>query len=81
MLGARIFGGMRERRDDKAREFGRRLRQVRERRGFSQEELAENAGVSRSVVASAELGGSLPYPRNRRRLAEALGADVSELWG
>ena len=76
-----VGGGLREGRDEKARGFGRRLRAARERIGFSQDDLAGKAGVSRSVVAFAELGSSLPQPRNRRKLADALGVDLEELWG
>lgn len=74
-------GGMRAEREKMAREFGRRLLAVRERRGLSQEALAKKAGVARTVVAFAELGTSLPYPRNRKKLADALGVDMEELWG
>lgn len=72
-----VGGGLREWRDEKAR-GGERLRAAREREGFSQEGLAGKAGVSRSVVAFAESGSSLPQPRNRRKLADASSVD---LWG
>lgn len=75
-----ILGGMRAEREHQAREFGSRLRKIREMKGFSQEELAEKAEVSRSVVSVAELGNSLPQPRNRRKLSEALGVDLGDLW-
>ena len=75
-----VLEGMRAEREQQAREFGGRLRRVRESRGFSQEELAEKAEVSRSVVSVAELGRSLPQPRNRRKLSEALGVDLGDLW-
>ena len=47
---------------------------------MSQDRLAEKAEVSRNVVAKAEVGISLPYPRNRRKLADALDKDVEEFW-
>lgn len=81
MSGAVVAEGMRADRQERAREFGRRLREIRERRGLSQEALAAKAGVSRSVVAFAEIGESLPYPGNRMKLADALAVDLEELWG
>lgn len=80
MSGAVVIGEMRAERKRRAQEFGRRLKEARERRSLSQEALADKAGVSRSVVSFAEIGESLPYPRNRAKLADALGVDPEDLW-
>src|SRR5688572_28335904 len=54
--------------------FGERLRLHREAAGFSQEELAERAGLSANAISALERGErKRPYPDTLRRLAEALG--------
>ncbi len=56
------------------------LRELRERRFLSQEDLAAKAGVSRSTVS--EIESDRPRPRRWRtikRLAKALGVDPSEI--
>jgi DNA-binding XRE family transcriptional regulator len=51
---------MPERNDDEVRaqhlSFGHRVRDLRQARGLSQEELAESAGVHRTYVSSLERG-------------------------
>ena len=71
-------GGLR---DEKARGFGRWLRVARKRVGFTQEESAGKARLSRSVVAFADPGARLSQPRNRRKLTDTLDANLEELWG
>lgn len=54
--------------------FGEQLRRFREAAGFSQEELAERAGLSANGISALERGErKRPYPDTLRRLAEALG--------
>jgi predicted ATPase/transcriptional regulator with XRE-family HTH domain len=54
--------------------FGDRLRRLREAAGFSQEELAERAGLSANAISALERGErKRPYPDTLRRLGEALG--------
>jgi len=54
--------------------FGARLRRYRESAGYSQEELAERAGLSANAISALERGErKRPYPDTLRRLAEALG--------
>lgn len=54
--------------------FGERLRRHREAAGFSQEHLAERAGMSANAVGALERGERRrPYPDTVRRLADALG--------
>jgi transcriptional regulator with XRE-family HTH domain len=49
-----------------------RLKEHRERRGLTQEELATLSGVSRPTIAALELGYRKAYPRTAGRLAKAL---------
>jgi transcriptional regulator with XRE-family HTH domain len=55
--------------------FGRRLRWLRQQRGYSQEELAELAGLHRTYVGGIERGERNVSLENIWRLGDAL--DVS----
>lgn len=58
------------------REFGRRLKHVRERTGFSQGELATRIGVTQATVSRWECGEHLPdVPIKKLREALGLGAE------
>lgn len=59
--------------------FGERLRRLRETAGFSQEDLAERAGLSANAISALERGDrKRPYPDTIRRLANALGLEAQE---
>ena len=60
---------------------GARLRLARQARGFSQQQLAGMAGVSRQAVSAVESGHSDPSLRVALELAQALGMTVEELFG
>jgi molybdate-binding protein/transcriptional regulator with XRE-family HTH domain len=60
---------------------GARLRLARQARGFSQQQLAGMAGVSRQAVSAVESGQSDPSLRVALALAQALGMTVEELFG
>ncbi len=60
---------------------GTTLRLARQARGFSQEQLAGMAGVSRQAVSAVESGQSDPSLRVALALARALGMTVDELFG
>ena len=60
---------------------GDRLRLARQARGFSQQQLAGMAGVSRQAVSAVEAGHSDPSLRVAFALAQALGMSVEELFG
>ena len=64
-----------------ARDAGMRLRLARQARGYSQQQLAGMAGVSRQAVSAVEAGHSDPSLRVALALARALGAGVEELFG
>lgn len=58
-----------------------RLKEWRERRAFSQAELADRAGVSKLTVTRLERPGSgIPHPRTVRKLASALGLEPQDLY-
>ncbi len=60
---------------------GARLRTLRQARGYSQQQLASMAGVSRQAVSAVEAGHSDPSLRVALALASALGVTVEELFG
>ena len=60
---------------------GANLRLARQARGFSQQQLASMAGVSRQAVSAVESGHSDPSLRVALALAQALGMAVEELFG
>jgi putative molybdopterin biosynthesis protein len=60
---------------------GSRLRLARHARGYSQQQLAGMAGVTRQAVSAIESGQSDPSLRAALGLAYALGMTVEELFG
>jgi putative molybdopterin biosynthesis protein len=60
---------------------GANLRLARQARGFSQQQLASMAGVSRQAVSAVESGHSDPSLRVALALAQALGLSVEDLFG
>jgi len=55
-----------------------RLREVRHRLAYSQEELAEKSGVARSTIIKLEAGRQA-WPATVRKLAAALGVKPADL--
>lgn len=60
--------------------FGLRLRALREKAGFSQEELAERAQVHRTYLSGIERGRRNPSLINLLRIARALNLSISALF-
>jgi putative molybdopterin biosynthesis protein len=60
---------------------GAALRTARQARGYSQQQLAGMAGVSRQAVSAVESGHSDPSLRVALALARALGVTVEDLFG
>ena len=56
-----------------------RLREIRLKKGISQERLAELAGLHRTYVSSVERGGRNISLENIDRLATALGEPMAKL--
>jgi transcriptional regulator with XRE-family HTH domain len=61
------------------RDFGLRLRAIRQSRGLSQQMLAEAAGVNRKTVNRIECGRFSPNLNTLMRLAYALSLKVQNL--
>lgn len=64
---------------DVRRKFGKRLRELREAEGWSQEEFADRAGLHRTYVSAVERGVRNPTLSVLARIAKALGMTLSEL--
>ena len=58
-----------------------RVRNLRMRQALSQQELADNAELSRHVIMNLERGVRLVRPLTIRKLAEAFGVPLAELTG
>jgi transcriptional regulator with XRE-family HTH domain len=64
--------------------IGRRIKRLREQRGFTLRALAAKAGVALSSIAAVEIGtrsGDRLSAQTCRRLAQALGVTVDYLVG
>lgn len=59
--------------------FGQRLRELRNARGWSQERLAEEAGITLNYVGNLERGEQGPSLHVLLRLARAFGLSAAEL--
>jgi transcriptional regulator with XRE-family HTH domain len=57
-------------------DLGRDVRARREKKGWSQAELAEAAGMTQSAVARFEAGGTVPTIRILHKIATALDAEL-----
>lgn len=62
------------------RKFGSRIRQLRKKRGLSQEALADAAGLDRTYVGSVERGERNISLVNITKLAKTLDVSLSELF-
>jgi len=60
-----------------AYELGRAVRELRERHGWSQTQLAAAAGMTQSAVARFEAGGTVPTLPVLERLAHALDIELA----
>lgn len=59
--------------------FGRRVRELRLSRGYSQEKFAAHCGLDRSYIGGIERGERNVALRNIDVIAGALGVKISEL--
>jgi transcriptional regulator with XRE-family HTH domain len=67
--------------DTLAQKFGKVIRRRREAAGFSQEALAEEAGLHRTYISLLERGLRTPTIEVVRQLAEALDTTMVGLMG
>jgi transcriptional regulator with XRE-family HTH domain len=66
--------------EDVGSRFARRLREIREEKGLTQEQLAASAGnMSRAFLGALERGEKSPGLMTLDRLARALGVDAADL--
>ncbi len=65
---------------EEARKLGARIRQFRVARGWTQEQLAEHAGVHYKYLGDVERGVRNPALFNIARIARALGVPVVVLF-
>jgi transcriptional regulator with XRE-family HTH domain len=59
--------------------FGQTIRQLRESKKWSQEELADRADLNRSYVGEIERGDVMPSLGTASKLAQAFGLKLSSL--
>ena len=60
--------------------FGKNLKRIRHECGFTQEKLAEKAGVSIHYISMIEISRNFPKSEIIERLANALNIEVYELF-
>ncbi len=60
---------------------GDKVKRLRDARALTQKELADKAGLTVAALSRIERNNAEPRPTTRRKLAEALGVDPSELIG
>ncbi|MDL1896375.1 helix-turn-helix transcriptional regulator [Anaerolineae bacterium CFX7] len=60
--------------------FGRRVRELRQAKGLSQEKLAELANLHRTYISSVELGERNVSLKNIEAFANALDVSITELF-
>lgn len=58
-----------------------RLRYIREQAGYSQQNLADESGVSQHTISEIELGRRKPQGRTLRKLANVLHVEVRDFYG
>lgn len=72
-------GGTEKGKSPRQRLLGERVRERREKRGLTQEELAHRAGLHRTYMTHVETGRVNPALETLARLALALECDVADL--
>mgnify|MGYP003297725121 CR=1 FL=1 len=60
-------------------QLGMRIKYLRKRRGWSQEDLALEANINKNYLSDLERGNRNPTLRIMEKIAIALGIDISEL--
>ena len=61
--------------------LGKRLRELRNKTGLSQEAFADNVGLDRTYISGIERGVLNPSVRNLARIASELNVNVAVLFG
>ena len=71
---------MAKRADAVPKALGKRIRQLRQAKGWSQEFLADEAGMHRTYMWGIEQGVRNPSVRHLTRIADALGVSLGALF-
>ncbi len=71
---------MSKQRDDYLQWFGNRMRTIRRLKHLSQEELADIAGIDRTYIGGVERGERNLSLLNIKKLADALGVTVKDIF-
>ena len=79
-LGATQHERVAKRVETVAKALGKRVRQLRQGRGWSQEHLADEAGMHRTYMWGIERGVRNPSLRHLTQLADALGVSIASLF-
>ena len=65
--------------DNVVRKVGRRIRELRQKKGWSQEKLAEEANLHRTYIGQVERGEKSIGVENLFRIAKALGVPAAAI--
>ena len=60
--------------------MGYKIREVREAKNISQEELSQKSGVSRSIISALENGKTNTTSKTLASIAKALGVSVDQIF-
>ena len=60
--------------------FGKRIKEIRKRKHFTQEKLAEILGVDDQTISRIETGHYFTSYENLEKIAQTLGVDVKDLF-
>lgn len=60
--------------------FGQRVQELRNKRNLSQEQLADMSGVHRTYIGMVERAEKNITLRNIKKIAEALGVNIKDLF-
>lgn len=60
--------------------MGYKIREVREAKNISQEELSKKSGVSRSIISALENGKTNTTSKTLANIAKALGVSVDQIF-
>lgn len=69
-----------KRTDEEAREIGSRIKKLRLIRGIEQDDLANRARVSQSMISKIESGSATPSLKALKRIANALGVAYEDVF-
>ncbi len=66
--------------EDLKKNFGKRVKEIRKRRGLTLEKLAEMISMDSANLCKMENGNHFPQPKNLAKLAKTLDVEVKEFF-